>query len=168
MFKSTEFIFCICSLTTKSLFFARIDTSLGSFANSIVGVEKEKGEVVFDRIAYVTKDELDSTEKYLKGHLTLEKLNKAIDEIHQILEAKYKLLSMSAMKLNGEMLKKYRAFKDQETKETYKQYFFTDNELKGTFTLKLDNTGRAILAVLRHLNRIKDVGGSLKRYVIVD
>jgi len=77
-------------------------------------------------------------------------------------------LSMSAMKLNGEMLKKYRTFKDQETKETYKQYFFTDNELKGTFTLKLDNTGRAILAVLRHLNRIKDVGGSLKRYVIVN
>ncbi len=72
---------------------------------------KAKGEVSYTRIAYITKDELDGTEKYLKGHLTLEKMNKAIDEIHQILETKYKLLAVPVMKLNGEHLKKYRVRK---------------------------------------------------------
>ena len=60
-----------------------------------------------------------------------------------------------------------KVFREQETKETKGIYFFTDNELKNTQVLKLDATGRAILGILRHLNRIKDVGGSLKRYSIV-
>jgi hypothetical protein len=98
--------------------------------------------------------------------LTLEKVNKAIDEIHSILEEKYKILVTHMLKLNGSALQKYKSWKDQETKDTKGFYFFTDYELKNTQHIKLDATGRAILGVLRHLNRIRDVGGSLKRYVI--
>ena len=70
------------------------------------------------------------------------------------------------LRLNGNTLQKYKTWKDQETKDTKGFYFFTDLELKTTQQIKLDATGRAILGVLRHLNRIRDVGGSLKRYVI--
>lgn len=61
----------------------------------------------------------------------------------------------------------FKAYKDQETKETKSHYFFTDDELKTTVAIKLDATGRAILGILRQSNRIKDYGGTLKRYVVV-
>lgn len=34
-------------------------------------------------------------------------------------------------------------------------------------SFRLDASGKAALTVLRHLNRIREVGGQLKRYVVV-
>lgn len=103
----------------------------------------------------------------MKGRLTLEKINKAIDEIQKIIETKYKLLNTPFSKLSGERLKKYREYKEQETKETKKVFFFMDSDLKNSKEIKFNATGTSVFAVLRHTNRIKEIGGTTKRYVIV-
>lgn len=44
----------------------------------------------------------------MKGRLTQDKINAAIDEIHTILEAKYKIVSIPMSKLSGTNLKKWK------------------------------------------------------------
>jgi len=84
-----------------------------------------------------------------------------------ILAVKYKILSTPLNKLNGETLVKYKGFKDQETKETKGLSFLTETELKNT-SLRMDATGKAMLIVLRHLCRIRDLpGASPKKFVVV-
>jgi len=118
------------------------------------------------RISYVTISELDSIPKYMKGRLTIDKVNNAIDELFPILEEKYKILSTSMNKLHGESLKKYKEFRDQETPDTKNLRFFVEQDLKNASALKLDATGKCILQILLHLNRIRSLPGSLRRYVI--
>lgn len=51
--------------------------------------------------------EADSA-RYMKGRITLDKINAAIDELHSLLDAKYKLLATPMSKLGSESLKKYK------------------------------------------------------------
>jgi len=119
-------------------------------------------------IPYVTVDELESTPKYMKGRLTLDKVNAAIDEVQKIVDAKYKILALPISKMNDKLLKKYKVFKDMETAETKGLFFIAEPDLVDTAHLKQgDATGKAVLSVLRHLHRLKDLGGALKRYTIV-
>ena len=47
------------------------------------------------------------------------------------------------------------------------EYFFIDDDLKAYSQLKMDSTGRAILTMLRHCGRIREVrGNKLLRYVL--
>lgn len=57
-------------------------------------------------------------------------------------------------------------YRDLECEQTKGLYFFVDADMKSP-TFRLDASGKALLTVLRHLSRIKEVGGQLKRYVIV-
>jgi len=91
----------------------------------------------------------------MHGRLTVEKVNLAVEEIHQILTEKYKLLAKSTSKLNESSNKKYKQYKDQETKDTKGLYFFTEHDLKNTNYLKVDATGKSILTLLIQLGRLK-------------
>eukprot|EP00002_Diphylleia_rotans_P002404 TRINITY_DN11521_c0_g1_i2.p1 TRINITY_DN11521_c0_g1~~TRINITY_DN11521_c0_g1_i2.p1 ORF type:complete len:225 (+),score=40.86 TRINITY_DN11521_c0_g1_i2:239-913(+) len=114
----------------------------------------------------IDKAEFDGLSGYMKGRLTLDKVNSAVDDICNVLNEKYKLLSVPPHKLDSESLKKYRDYKDQETNDTKSAHFFTDGDLKKTVHIKMDPAGRSILTILRSLNRIKEVrGGGLTRYV---
>jgi hypothetical protein len=119
-------------------------------------------------ISYVTVDELENTPKYMKGRLTLDKINIAIHELQKLMDGKYRILSLPVTKMNDKSLKKYKAYKDIETTETKGMFFVAEPDLVDTTHLKQgDATGKAIISVLRHLHRLKDLGGSPKRYVIV-
>jgi len=66
-------------------------------------------------------------------------------------------------------LKKCRQYRDQETKETKSLYFFTEHDMKNTNYLKVDATGKSILALLIQLGRLRvfeiiGVGHDYKRY----
>ncbi|PRP89024.1 spindle and kinetochore-associated protein 1 [Planoprotostelium fungivorum] len=128
-------------------------------------VKKSKPRTTPPKMSLVTPQELEDTPKYMKGRLTIEKINLSIEELQSFVNSKYKILSTPLAKLTGDPLVKYKAYKDLETKDTRGVFFFTDNDAwKNTSCVKNDTTGKAILAVLRHLNRVKDMGGTLKRY----
>eukprot|EP00250_Pteridium_aquilinum_P022727 c2561_g1_i1 orf=134-949(+) len=106
---------------------------------------------------YITVDELDSLSSYMRGRLTLEKINTAVDEMATFAEANARLLAAPRKKLGEDMLEKALELRDFAASEAVKgKHFFFESDMKGP-VLKMDNTGKAILTVLRHLGRISDV-----------
>lgn len=103
----------------------------------------------------------------MKGRLTLDKLNATVDEMQKLLQAKYTILAQNPAKMLEKTLKKYKAFKEAETKETKGLFFLADADMAESSSLRQgDATGKAVISVLRHLHRIKDLGGTTKRYVV--
>lgn len=56
--------------------------------------------------------------RYMKGRVSYDQLNAAVQSINTAVTAKYKILQQSAKTLNNNTRKLYQRFKDQETKDT--------------------------------------------------
>lgn len=54
----------------------------------------------------------------MKGRVSYEKLNAAVQSINTAVTAKYKILHQSVKTLNNHARKLYQGFKEQETKDT--------------------------------------------------
>ncbi|MCO5609897.1 hypothetical protein L7F22_064131 [Adiantum nelumboides] len=84
---------------------------------------------------------------YMRGRVTLEKINAAVDEMATFAKANARLLAAPRKK----ELRDFAASDNVKDK-----HFFFESDMKGS-ALKMDNTGKAILTVLRHLGRTSDV-----------
>ncbi|KAJ4839839.1 hypothetical protein Tsubulata_010066 [Turnera subulata] len=105
---------------------------------------------------YITSDELDSLSSYMRGRLTLDKINAAINDMAAYAEANAQLIAAPKKKLAENLWEKALEIRDIAMTETAKgKHFFLEADIKGP-TLKLDNTGKAILTVLRHLGRVSE------------
>lgn len=106
---------------------------------------------------YITADELESLSSYMRGRLTLEKINTAVDEMASFAEFNARLLAAPRKKLGEDLLERALELRDFSASEAVKgKHFFLESDMKGP-VLKMDNTGKAILTILRHLGRISDV-----------
>ncbi|KAF5761010.1 putative spindle and kinetochore-associated protein [Helianthus annuus] len=105
---------------------------------------------------YITADELDSLSSYMRGRLTLDKINAAINDMAAYAEANSQLMTAPRKKLTESTLEKALEIRDIGATEGVKgKHFFLETDVKGP-TLKLDNTGKAIFTVLRHLGRLSE------------
>ncbi|GFP80885.1 spindle and kinetochore-associated protein 1 homolog [Phtheirospermum japonicum] len=105
---------------------------------------------------YVTGDELNSVPAYMKQRLTLDKVNGAIGDMATYAEANAQLIAAPRKKLADNNLDKAMELKEIAAADAVKgKHFFLEADIKGP-SLKLDNTGRALLTVLRHLGRISE------------
>lgn len=105
---------------------------------------------------YVTGSEMDSLSSYMRGRLTLEKVNAAITDMASYAEANAQLIIAPKKKLAENLWEKALEIRDIGGTEGIKgKHFFLETDVKGP-ALKLDNTGKAILTVLRHLGRINE------------
>lgn len=121
----------------------------------------------FPKLAYLTVEEFDQIPKYIKGRTSYDQVNNAIDEIHKVITAKYKILRLPRSAMGEPVMKKYKAFKEAEIPDIEGEYFFIDDDLKTYSQMKMDSTGRAILTMLRHCSRLREVRGKkLLRYVL--
>ncbi len=116
------------------------NTSNSTTSSTSNNTNNSKKAIKFDRMTYVTVDELEDTPKYVKGRITLEKVNKAIDEFHSLLAVKYKILSTPMSKLSAELTQQYKAYKDQEIKDSKGLFFLMESDLKSSL-MKPDGTG---------------------------
>ncbi|XP_020520880.1 spindle and kinetochore-associated protein 1 homolog isoform X2 [Amborella trichopoda] len=106
---------------------------------------------------YITAEELDSLSAYMRGRLTLDKLNYGVDEMAGYAAANAQLVAAPRKK----------ELRDIAMSEAVKgKYFFLETDMKGP-GLKLDNTGKAILTVLRHLGRIHETRIGHHRVIIL-
>ncbi|XP_052170510.1 spindle and kinetochore-associated protein 1 homolog [Diospyros lotus] len=106
---------------------------------------------------YITSEELDSLSSYMRGRLTLDKVNAAINDMSTYAEATTHLITAPRKKLAENVLDKALELREIASTETVKgKHFFLETDIKGP-SLKLDNTGKAILTVLRHLGRISEM-----------
>ncbi|RCV13053.1 hypothetical protein SETIT_2G315800v2 [Setaria italica] len=105
---------------------------------------------------YISTEELASLSSYMRGRLTLEKVNIAINEVASYADANAHLVTCPKKKLSEDMWDKALELRDIAATEAVKgKPFFLEVDIKGP-GLKLDNTGKAILTVLRHLGRIHE------------
>ncbi|KAI8572267.1 hypothetical protein RHMOL_Rhmol01G0184900 [Rhododendron molle] len=94
--------------------------------------------------------------RYMRGRLTLDKVNAVINEMSTYAEANAQLITAPRKKLSENMLDKALELREIGSTEAVKgKHFFLETDIKGP-SLKLDNTGKAILTVLRHLGRIRE------------
>ncbi|XP_043813093.1 spindle and kinetochore-associated protein 1 homolog isoform X2 [Manihot esculenta] len=116
---------------------------------------------------YITADELDSLSSYMRGRLTLDKVNSAINDMAAYAETNAQLIGASKKKVAENLWEKALEVRDIAMTETIKgKHFFLETDIKGP-TLKLDNTGKAILTVLRHLGRINETRIGHHRVIIL-
>ncbi|KAK9051564.1 hypothetical protein SSX86_028191 [Deinandra increscens subsp. villosa] len=105
---------------------------------------------------YITASELDSLSSYMRGRLTLDKINAAISDMAAYAEANAQLMKAPRKKLTESTLEKALEIREIGMTEGVKgKHFFLEADVKGP-TLKLDNTGKAIFTVLRHLGRLSE------------
>ena len=94
------------------------------------------------------------------GPLSLEKLNNAVQEVQMMLNDKYALLSTPSSQLRAlseRDRKQHGAYKELQTDQTKGLFFLSELDLKNSMLLKQgDATGKNILAVLRHVGRLRE------------
>lgn len=129
-------------------------------------------------IPAITLEEFETVPKYMRGRLTREKVNGGVEFLNRVLLDKYTFLRQNPTKLPPDQRQKYYDWKDCEMEETLGKFFVTETDVKAALgakggtgmssaTFKLDSTGRAILAIMRHCGRIKEVrGNGMTRFVV--
>ncbi|GAB4816781.1 hypothetical protein N2152v2_003827 [Parachlorella kessleri] len=109
---------------------------------------------------YITHDELNSLSAYMRGRLTADKINAALDELVGYAEANAALVA-AARKNRGAGADKRHAqwlLYNVANHESCKgRAWVVEGDLKSGTHLRLDKTGKGILTVLRHLNRCQEV-----------
>ena len=114
---------------------------------------------VVPKIALLTEAELATAPAYMKSRLDVTKVNATVVELQKLLSAKYTLLAASSAQvrtMHEVEKKKHAAYKLLETSETRGTFFLSEEDLKGTQQLKSDATGKNLIAVLRHVGRLKE------------
>ncbi|XP_012437499.1 spindle and kinetochore-associated protein 1 homolog [Gossypium raimondii] len=130
-------------------------------------IPKEKKSRGSPLLWYITAGELDSLSSYMRGRLTLEKVNAAINDMATYAEANAQLIAAPKKKLAENQWERSLELRDIATTESIKgKHFFLETDMKGP-SLKLDNTGKAILTVLRHLGRISETRMGHHRVIIL-
>ncbi|XP_010258977.1 PREDICTED: spindle and kinetochore-associated protein 1 homolog [Nelumbo nucifera] len=132
-----------------------------------VALPKEKKGRGSAPLWYVTAEELDSLSSYMRGRLTLDKVNAAINDMAAYAETNAQLIAAPKKKLAEGSWEKALELRDIAMTEAVKgKHFFLESDIKGP-ALKLDNTGKAILTVLRHLGRISEARIGHHRVIIL-
>ncbi|XP_030535526.1 spindle and kinetochore-associated protein 1 homolog isoform X2 [Rhodamnia argentea] len=116
-----------------------------------VTIPKEKKGQVSPLLWFISADELDSLSSYMRGRLTLEKVNAAINDMAAYAEANAQLILAPKKKVQESLWEKALELRDIAMIEGIKgKHFFLESDIRGP-NLKLDNTGKAILTVSNHL-----------------
>ncbi|KAL4367971.1 hypothetical protein GQ457_05G000200 [Hibiscus cannabinus] len=139
----------------------------GTMAEEPAALPKEKKNRGSPPLWYITAGELDSLSSYMRGRLTLEKVNAAISDMATYAEANAQLVAAPKKKLAENLWERALELRDIAMADPVKgKHFFLETDMKGP-SLKLDNTGKAILTVLRHLGRISETRIGHHRVIIL-
>ena len=120
------------------------------------------------QIEIIGADEFDSVPKYVKGRLTQNRCNDAINEFNKELTSKYRILQMNPSKMQKYQFDLHERYIRQDTKETKNCYWLNHDDFKTSSTnFTFDQTGKAIFNVLRHLKRIRMISGKKPKYIVL-
>ncbi|XP_056138502.1 spindle and kinetochore-associated protein 1 [Lampris incognitus] len=116
----------------------------------------------------ITMPEFEGIPQYMKGRVTYDQLNAAVHIINAAVTAKYKIVHHHAKGLNNSARVLKQRFKDEETKDTKGHFFVVEDDIHNFTQTKVDKRFQAMLNMLRHCQRLRELrGGGLTRYVLV-
>lgn len=121
--------------------------------------KRSKAEVEVPVIRSVTQEELDGAPQYVKGRLTLEKIQRVTDSLNKIVADKYRLMGRPYRDLSSTEKNTYQDLRDNECDETRDKPFLTESEIKGFGNYRLDSTAKSVINMLRHIGALKHVRG---------
>ncbi|NXP57004.1 SKA1 protein, partial [Chloropsis cyanopogon] len=126
---------------------------------------KEKKSI--KEAALITTEEFESVPAYMKGRITYDQINAALQEMNKAVVGKYKILYQPLKSMSAPVRNLYHRFIEEETKDTKGLFFVVEDDIKEFTQLKVDKRFHTILSILRHCQRVKEIRGSgLIRYVI--
>mmetsp|Transcript_1265 Transcript_1265/g.3535 ORF Transcript_1265/g.3535 Transcript_1265/m.3535 type:complete len:328 (+) Transcript_1265:979-1962(+) len=135
-----------------------------------VGVKARKAAPAVPNMQYLTTDELNSAPAYMRNRLTIDKVNSAVDEVQDIFGRKYEILRMPHRQLSTEQKKLQAGYKQLEMDHPKLKglLFISETDCKTARLVKSDQTGKNIMSVLRHVQRLKEISvGGLKCWFMV-
>lgn len=109
---------------------------------------------------YIDQAELDGVSSYMKGRLTVDKMNAALDELAGHAEANAELVQAAKKNKTSGIDRKHAMWlltHIARHPSVAGSFFALESDLKTGNALKTDKTSKSILTVLRHLRRIKEV-----------
>ncbi|XP_034052722.1 spindle and kinetochore-associated protein 1 [Gymnodraco acuticeps] len=116
----------------------------------------------------ITVPEFESIPQYMRGRVSYDQMNAAVQSINTAVTAKYKILHQSMKTLNNYTRKLHQRFKEQETKDTKGQNFVVQEDIQEFSKIKVDKRFQGILNMLRHCQRLREMrGGGLTRYMLL-
>ena len=111
-------------------------------------------------LSLVTEAEFGSAPQYMRSRLDVPKVNAALAEVQKVLQSKYALLCLppsGVRQLPDAERKRHAALKAAEGGDATKGlYFFSEEDLKGMQTIRAGADGKNLLAILRHVGRLKE------------
>jgi len=121
------------------------------------------------QVAFLTLDQFDAIPKYMRGRVTYEGVNAAVEELNTALVEKYTFLGGRMADLpNPKAKKRHQALRAQESKDTKGVHFVTADELRDTTHLKSETGRRSLLTILRHFGLVREIRGpgSIVRFAV--
>jgi hypothetical protein len=124
---------------------------------------------------YITQEEFDSVSPYMRGRLTPVKVNAALDELVSRADGAAALVTaarrnrpLGADRKHAQWLL-YNLAPHEALRS---RVWVPESDLKAGTALRLDNTGKTVLTLLRHLGRVGEVriqadGGTHLVYVVL-
>ena len=114
-------------------------------------------------------DEFDSIPRYLKGRLTMERINSFTTQLNRLYQDKYSILKTNPARLSPDLRNRYYLWREEENNDVQGRFFISETDLKNgigknSTGLKLDPANRSIIASLRHVGRLREVrvGGGVR------
>lgn len=119
--------------------------------------------------ALITQQEFQSIPKHLTTtRITQDFLNRALNDIYQAACTKYKLIGQRGARKSPKIQDLLLKYKEQECKQTAGLYFVTYNELISSKHIRHDATGKAVMQVLRHFKRIRQIASKRPKFVLLN
>ena len=109
---------------------------------------------------YITQDEFDSISPYMRGRLTTDKVNAALDELITRAESTATLVSNARRNRplgNDRKHAQWLLYNLAPHEALRGRVWAMESDLKSGAALRLDNTGKTILTLLRHLGRVAEL-----------
>eukprot|EP00656_Telonema_subtile_P032564 TRINITY_DN35795_c0_g1_i1.p1 TRINITY_DN35795_c0_g1~~TRINITY_DN35795_c0_g1_i1.p1 ORF type:complete len:242 (-),score=74.07 TRINITY_DN35795_c0_g1_i1:225-950(-) len=130
---------------------------------------EKRPEVEIPSVLYVTQEELDSCPAYVKGRVTVKRVNASVDELVDRFRKSKELLTLELSGMSDPQLNKLKKFREMELPELASQTpFVMLPELTTSKYCKQDSTSKSAMAVLRHLGRINErpISGTSRIFTI--
>uniref|UniRef100_A0A0B6ZGH2 SKA complex subunit 1 n=2 Tax=Arion vulgaris TaxID=1028688 RepID=A0A0B6ZGH2_9EUPU len=116
---------------------------------------------------FLTVYEFEAIPKYMKGRLTYEKMNTIIEQLDKVFSEKYQVLKQKTASLSDVNRKRVELFRVQENKDTEGIPFVTEKDITDLSSMKVDNSVRNMMTILRHCNILQEIrGGGYVRFAI--
>ena len=119
------------------------------------------------QISSVSQSELDSAPQYVKGRMTLDKIEPVVEKFNEIADLKYALISRPFRELASNEINQVQDFRESECSETDGKYYLTDAEIKGFGAFRMDAKVKSVINILRHVGSLKEIRGKNKVRIFI-